>query len=67
MRCGDSECDHRSDSQRCFGCSAWRERLIIARAIPEQHENAYYLCQTEHDDGNNERPHLPLPSCMFTW
>src|SRR5882724_10352618 len=25
MRCGDSECDQRSDSERCFGCCAWRE------------------------------------------
>jgi hypothetical protein len=25
MRCSDSECDQRSDSERCFGCCAWRE------------------------------------------
>src|ERR1700730_4952469 len=25
MRCGDSKCDQRSDSERCFGCCAWRE------------------------------------------
>jgi hypothetical protein len=31
--------------------------LIIAHAIPEQQENTYHLCQTEHDDSDNERPH----------
>ena len=31
--------------------------MIIAHAIPEQHENTYYVCQTEHDDSDNERPH----------
>ena len=41
MRCGDSECDLRSDSERCFGRCAWRERLIITHAIPEQHENTF--------------------------
>jgi hypothetical protein len=66
MRCGDGECDQRSDSERCFGYRAWRECLIITHAIPEQQENTYYLCQSEHDGGDNERPHLPLPSCMFT-
>src|SRR4249920_1539058 len=25
MRCGDSECDQRSNSVRCFGYRAWRE------------------------------------------
>ena len=57
MRRGDSECDQRSDSERCFGRCAWRERLIITHAIPEQHENTYCVCQTEHDDSDNERPH----------
>jgi hypothetical protein len=65
MRCGDSECDQRSDSGRCFGCCAWRERLIIAHAIPKQHEHTYYLCQTEHDDSDNERPHKKDSSSSF--
>jgi hypothetical protein len=57
VRCGDCECDQRSNSERFFGCSAWRECLIIAQAIPEHHENTYHVGQTQHDDSDNERQH----------
>ena len=57
MRCDDSDCNQRSNSRRFLGCCAWRQCLIVAQAMPECHENAQYLCQTEHDDGDNERPH----------